>query len=186
MVFIWFYGFFMDLLKVSVWDPINLPSDCCWSCHNTQNVWCWGKTFISNRWPARSFPRSKWVKKFNLQITFMHIHYSHYTNPPKCIIDTGNIQKTQCFLYLFLLSMICQNKTGEILYCEFVSLWAILLQDIGTKWWLLLVPGRVFDFAKPSSRSAWTLSNSSWLTPKNVMETITLIKHWLIAQNLVM
>ena len=176
---------FQDLLKVSVWDPINLPSDCCWSCDYTWYVWCWDKTFISIRWPARSFPRSMWVKKFNLQITFMHIHYSYYANPPKCIIDTANIQKTQCFLYLFLLSMICQNKTEEILYCEFVCLWAILLQDISTKW-LLFVPGRVFDFAKPSSRSAWTLTNSSWLTPKNMKETITQIKHWLIAQNLVM
>ena len=28
----------------------------------------WDKTFISNTWPAESFPRSMWVKKFNLQI----------------------------------------------------------------------------------------------------------------------
>ena len=32
----------------------------------------------------------------------------------------------------------------------------------------------VFDFAKQSSRSAWTLTISSWLTPKNVMEGISL------------
>ena len=92
---------FQDLLKVSVWDPINLPSDCCWSCDYTWYVWCWDKTFISIRWPARSFPRSMWVKKFNLQIAFMHIHYSHYANPPKCIIDTANIQKIQCFYIYF-------------------------------------------------------------------------------------
>ena len=47
-----------------------------------------------------------------------------------------------------------------------MSLWTILLQYIGTKWWLLLVPGMVFDFAKQSSRSAWTLTISSWLTLK--------------------
>ena len=37
------------------------------------------------------------------------------------------------------------------------SLWAILLQDIGTKWWLLLVPSTVFDFAKriPCQHKHW-------------------------------
>ena len=49
---------------------------------------------ISNRWSAESFLRSMWVKKFNLQITFMYIHFSHYVNPPKCIIGTADIRKT--------------------------------------------------------------------------------------------
>ena len=47
-----------------------------------------------------------------------------------------------------------------------VSLWAILLQDIGTKWWLLLVSGTVFDLAKQSSRLARKLTICSWVTPK--------------------
>ena len=37
--------------------------------------------------------RSMWVKKFNLQMTFMYIYFSHYANPPKCIIDTADIRK---------------------------------------------------------------------------------------------
>ena len=84
---------FQRLFIVSVCNAIQSPSDCCWSSDNTSNVWCWDKTFIRNRWPAESFPRSMWVKKFNLQITFMYIHFSHYDNPPKCIIDTADIWK---------------------------------------------------------------------------------------------
>ena len=58
---------------------------------NNDNFSCWDKTFISNRWSAESFSGSMWVKKFNLQITSMYIHFSHYANPPKCIVDTADI-----------------------------------------------------------------------------------------------
>ena len=44
--------------------------------------------------PAGSFPRSMWAKKFNLQIIFMYIYFSHYANPPKCIVDPADIRKT--------------------------------------------------------------------------------------------
>ena len=74
------------------------------------------KTFISNRWPAESFPRSMWVKKFNLQITFLYIHFSHYANPPNCIVDTADTKNNWCFLYLFLQSMICRNQIEETIY----------------------------------------------------------------------
>ena len=39
--------------------------------------------------------------KFNLQITFMDIHLSHYANLPKCIIDTDDIQKTLDAFYIY-------------------------------------------------------------------------------------
>ena len=54
------------------------------------------------------------------------------------------------------------NWRNSILTCEFVN---NLLQDIGTKWRLLLVPGMVFDSAKQSSRAAGTLTIFSWLAP---------------------
>ena len=48
------------------------------------------------------FTRSMLGTKFNLQITFMYIHFCRYVNPPKFIVDTADIRKTM-FLYLFLL-----------------------------------------------------------------------------------
>ena len=108
---------FQNLFKFSIWDPIHFPNYCCWSCDNTQNYWHWDKTFISNRWPTESFPRSMWVKKFNLQITFMYIHFSHYANPPKMYCRySWQTKSTWCFLYLFLQSMICQNQVEETLH----------------------------------------------------------------------
>ena len=43
-----------------------------------------------------------WVKKFNLQITFMYNHFSHYANPPKCSVDTADIRKTLDAFYIYL------------------------------------------------------------------------------------
>ena len=58
-----------------------------------------------------------WVKKFDLQITVTYIQFSHYVNPPNCIVDTADIWKTlDFFLYLFLQSMICQNQIDKTLY----------------------------------------------------------------------
>ena len=98
-----FYSFHMlwSFFKVSVWDPIHSPYDCCWSCDNTWNIWLWDKTFISYRWPAENFPRFMLVKKFNLQIIFMYIHFSHCANPTKCIVDTADIQKTLDVFYIY-------------------------------------------------------------------------------------
>ena len=128
---------------------------------------------IMHKMFAESFPTSVWVKKFNLQITIMFTHFSHYANPPKCIIDTADMRKTLDIFYIyFFQSMICQNQIKETL--SSLSLWAILLQDTGTKWWLFVVPGMVFDFAKWFSRSERTLTISSWSTPENVMEGIFL------------
>ena len=83
------------------------------------------------------------------------------------------MKNTWCFCFLFsfhdLLKSNWRNSISSL-----VSLRVILLQDIGTKWWLLLVPSTVFDFAKSSSRSTGTLNISSWLTPKNVMKRISL------------
>ena len=76
---------------------------------------------ISNRWPAESFPRSIWVKKFNLQITFMYIHFSHYANQPK---HTAEIRKTlNVFCIYFLGQWFVKTKLKKlfILTCEFVS-----------------------------------------------------------------
>ena len=81
-----------------------------------------------------------------------------------------HVKNTWCFSYLFLRSMICWNQIEETLYHHLI----VLLQDIGTKWWLLLVSGTVFDFAKQSSRSAWTLTITFWVTPKNVIKVISL------------
>ena len=41
-----------------------------------------------------------WVKKLHLQITFMYIHFSHYANTPKCIVDTADIQKALDVFYI--------------------------------------------------------------------------------------
>ena len=71
----------------------------------------------SSRLSAESSPRSIWMKKFSLQITFMYIYFNHYANPPKCIVYTADIGKTlDDFLYLFFWSMICQNQIEETLY----------------------------------------------------------------------
>ena len=129
---------------------------------------------IRNRWPAESFPRSMWVKKFTSNQLDVHSLQSLYETTKMCRRCSWHTKNTWRFLYLFLWSMICQNKIEEILYPRFVSLWAILLQDVGIKCWLFLVPGTVFDLAKRSSSSARILTISSWLTPKNVMEGISL------------
>ena len=84
------------------------------------------------------------------QLTKMYCRYSWH------------MKITWCFLYLFLQSMIYQNQIEETLHPQ---LW---------KWWLCLVPGIVFDFAKQCSRSLWTLTVSSRLTSKNVMEGVSL------------
>ena len=76
-----------------------------------------------------------WVKKWNLQITFMYIHFSNYANPPKCIVDAVEIRKTLYFFGQWFVEIKLKKLSS------FVSLWTILLQDIGIKWWLLLVPG---------------------------------------------
>ena len=83
--------------------------------------------------------------------------------------------KKQLMFFIFISSVNDLLKSNwRNCLSSLVSLWAILLQDIGTKWWLLLAPGMVIDFAKWSSRSAQTLTIFSWLTLKNVMEGISL------------
>ena len=81
-------------------------------------------TFISNWWPTESFPRSMWVKEFNLQITFMYIHFSHSANPPNRIVYTADIQKTLEVFYIYFFSQYfvkIKLKKLSILPCEFVS-----------------------------------------------------------------
>ena len=114
MFFIWF----QSLFKVSVWDSIHSPSDCWWSRDNAWNVWRWDKTFISIRWSAENFPKSFWVKKFNLQSSiFMYIHFSHYFQPTKMYHRYHwHTKNTWCFLYLFSWSMVCWNQIEETLY----------------------------------------------------------------------
>ena len=96
--------------------------------------------------------RSMLVKKFDLQITFMYTHFSLYANLPKCIVDTADIRKTRdVFISISSVNGLSKSNRRNSL-SSLVSLWTILLQDIGTKCWLLLVAGTVFDFAKQSSR----------------------------------
>ena len=95
-----------------------------WSCDITYNVWCWDKTFINNRWPAESFSRSMLLKKFNLWIIFMYIHFSHYANPPKCIVDTADIWKILDVFYSYFFGqwfVKTKLKKLSIFTCEFVS-----------------------------------------------------------------
>ena len=54
---------------------------------------------------SESFPRSMWMKKLNLQNTFMCIHFSHYGHPPRFIVDTADIRKT--------LEIICIHFVGQ-------------------------------------------------------------------------
>ena len=79
---------------------------------------------ISNRWSAETFPRSRWVKKFNLQMTFMFIHFSHFANPPKCILDTADTQKILDVFYIYFFGQLfveIKLKKLSILTYEFVS-----------------------------------------------------------------
>ena len=79
---------------------------------------------ISNRWSAESFPRSMWVKKFNLQITFMYIHFSHYASPPRCTIDTADTWKTFDVFHIYFFSQLLVEiklKKVSIPTCEFAS-----------------------------------------------------------------
>ena len=118
--------------------------------------------------------RSMWVKKFNLQITLIYIHFSHYANPPKCIVDTVDIWKTLdvfCIYFFGQWFVEIKLKKLSILTCEFMS---NFVARYWGKWWLLLVPGTVFDFGKQPSRSAWTMTISSWITPKNLIKGISL------------
>ena len=113
------------------------------------------------------------VKKLNLQITFIYIHFSHYANPPKCIVDTADIQKALDVFYIYFFTqwsskLNWRNCLSSLVICEQFCC-NILVQK-----WLLLLQGTVFDFAKWSFRPARTLTISSWPTPKNVMEGISL------------
>ena len=74
------------------------------------------------------------------------------SNPPKCIIDTTDIHLMFLILIFSVNGLLKSNWRNSL--SSLVGLWAILLQDIDIKWWLLLVPGTVFDLAKRSSRSA--------------------------------
>ena len=161
------------MFKLSFWDAIHSPSDCCWSCHNLVNIWRWDKTFISNRWSAESFPRSMWVKTFNPQITFMYIHFSHYVNPPKSIV--ADIQKTFNVFYIYSFGqwfIEIKLKKLSIFNCEFVG------NSFARCWYKMVVTpcsGTIFDFQKQSSRWTRTLIISSWFAPKNVIKGISLI-----------
>ena len=89
-----------------------------------------------------------YVKKFNFQITFRYIDFKHFVNTLKCIVGTADIQKTLDVFYIYFFGqwfVEIKLKKLSILTCKFVS---NLLQDIDTKWWLLLVPSMVFVFAK--------------------------------------
>ena len=69
------------------------------------------------------FFRSMWVKKFNLQITFMYIHFSH-ANPPKYIVDTADIRKNLGVVYIYFFGqwfVEIKLKKLSIPTCEFVS-----------------------------------------------------------------
>ena len=141
---------------------------------------------ISNRWPAESLPRSMWVKKFNLQSNFMYIHLSHNPNPPKCIVDTADIWKTLDVFYIYL----CYYISIYIYVIYFVndlsksnwrnslsslkSVWAILLHDVSTEWWLFLVPGMILTLQSnpPGQYEHWPFLPD--LHQKNVIERISL------------
>ena len=119
------------------------------------------------------FFRSMWVKKFNLQITFMYIHFSH-ANPPKYIVDTADIRKNLGVVYIYFFGqwfVEIKLKKLSILTCEFVS-------SFVARYWYKMVATPCSRYGpwllKQSSRSLQTLTISSWLTPKNVMGGIFL------------
>ena len=61
----------------------------------THKIFDAGKKYLSTTdGHLKSFPRSMWVRKSNLQIPLMCTHFSDYVEPPKCIVDTADIQKT--------------------------------------------------------------------------------------------
>ena len=64
------------------------------------------------------------VKKLNIKITFVCIHFSHYANPPKCIVDTADIPKKHLmsFISISLVNYLLKSdlKKHSVLTCEFV------------------------------------------------------------------
>ena len=61
----------------------------------THKIFDAGKKYLSTTdGHLKRFPRSMWVRKSNLQIPLMCTHFSDYVEPPKCIVDTADIQKT--------------------------------------------------------------------------------------------
>ena len=119
-------------------------------------MWRWNKRFISNRCSAEKFPWS-------------------LCQPPECIVDTTDIWNTLDVFYIsFFRQWVAEIKLKKpsIFTCDFVS------KFVARYWYKIVttpfVLGTVFDFAKRSSRSAWTLTIYSWLTPKNVREGISL------------
>ena len=113
------------------------------------------------------------MTKYVLQL-YMYYNFSQYANPPKYVVDTADIWKT---LYVFHICFFGQwfveikLKKLYILTCVFVS-------NFVPRYWHKMVATpcsrHVFDFAMQSSRSARTLTISSWFTMKNVMEGISL------------
>ena len=160
-----------SLLKVSVRDLIHSASDCCLTLG--QNIYQLQMT----SWKFSSVHVGEEIQSSN---TFMYIHFSHYANPPKCIVDTADIRKT---LDIFI-SISSVNDLSKLNWrnslSSLVILPAILLQNIGTKWWLLLVPGTVFDF-KRSSRSARTLTIEHRPFSTAVREIEDLIHNWKVS-----
>ena len=73
----------------------------------------------SSRWPAESFPRSMWVKKFNLQLTFIYIHFSHNANPPNCIVDAAGTRKH----LMFFISISSVNDLSKSNWRNYPHLW---------------------------------------------------------------
>ena len=81
--------------------------------------------------------------------------------------------KKQLMFFIFISSVNDLLKSNwRNCLSSLVSLWAILLQDIGRKWWLLLFSG--FWFCKANIQVRTNITISSWLTPENVMEGISL------------
>ena len=61
-------------------------------------------------------------KEFNLQITSMYIHFSHYANPPKCIVDTADIWKTLDVFYIYFFG----RRRSDLGLCKNSEIYLIL------------------------------------------------------------
>ena len=101
-----------NLFKVSVWDLIHLPSDCCWSC-DTHKMFDAGTKHLSTtvgqlkvflgpfEWRYLIFKSPSCA--FTSVTMLTHQNVSKYSWHKK---------STWCFLYLFFWPMICQNQFG--------------------------------------------------------------------------
>ena len=131
--------------------------------------------------------RSMWVKKFNLHITFMYIHFSRYVNLQNCIVDTADIRKILDVFYIYFFGQWLAKIKLKKLYPH---LWVceqfcckVLVQNGGYS--LFCAWSLTLQINPPDQNEHWPFfpDLAEKCDGRNFSYTET--QHWLVAQNLV-